>query len=221
MTSLFLRDARLPFWSLDNNNLLTPQGVENYTASMQKTYLSDIAKNMDIDNVYASYLYLYNSFHWQGSTVRSLQTLSDYYSLNTDLPFWNSELQEFLAKMPEEWGRGLDLNPTKYPLKKMLQDKLDYPYDYQKGAHGYTYDVDHSFNHAQETYCYSALVEDFQSGVRSKPYHQILSKDYFDLDYIDSLVDEYISSPKDMSVVSVGKLVSIIMLCYVGWYGKE
>jgi hypothetical protein len=103
----------------------------------------------------------------------------------------------------------------------MLQDKLDYPYDYQKGAHSYTYDVDHSFNHAQEIFCHSALVEDFQSSVRSKPYHQILSKDYFDLDYIDGLVDEYISSPKDMSVVSVGKLVSIIMLCYVGWYGKE
>jgi hypothetical protein len=188
---------------------------------MQKTYLSDIAKNMDIDNVYASYLYLYNSFHWQGSTVRSLQTLSDYYSLNTDLPFWNSKLQEFLAKMPEEWGRGLDLNPTKYPLKKMLQDKLDYPYDYQKGAHSYTYDVDHSFNHAQEVYCYSALVEDFQSSVRGKPYHQILSKDYFDLDYIDDLVDEYINFPKDMSVASIGKLVPIIMLCYVGWYGKR
>jgi len=123
--------------------------------------------------------------------------------------------------MPEEWGRGLDLNPSKYPLKKMLQDKLDYPYDYQKGAHSYTYDVDHSFNHAQEVYCYSALVEDFQSSVRGKPYHQILSKDYFDLDYIDDLVDEYINFPKDMSVASIGKLVPIIMLCYVGWYGKR
>ena len=220
LTSLFLRDARVPFWSLDNNNLLTSQGVKNYTATMQKNYLSDIAKNMNIDNVYASYLYLYNSFHWQGSTVRSLQTLSDYYSLNTDLPFWNSELQEFLAKMPEDWGRGLDLNPTKYPLKKMLQDKLDYPYDYQKGAHSYTYDVDHSFNHAQEVYCYSALVEDFQDSVKDKHYHQILSKDYFDLDYIDGLVDEYINSPKGMSVANIGKLVPIIMLCYIGWYGR-
>ena len=81
--------------------------------------------------------------------------------------------------------------------------------------------MDHSFNHAQEVYCYSALVEDFQSSVRGKPYHQILSKDYFDLDYIDDLVDEYINFPKDMSVASIGKLVPIIMLCYVGWYGKR
>jgi hypothetical protein len=64
-------------------------------------------------------------------------------------------------------------------------------YDYQKGAHSYTYDVDHSFSHAQEVYCYSALVEDFQNSLKNKPYRQILSKDYFDLDYIDVLVDEY------------------------------
>ena len=220
LTSFFLRNARLPLWSLDNEVLLTAKGVECYTQKMQEEYLIDIAENMDINNIYASYLHLYNSFHWQGSTVRSLQTLSDYYQLNVDLPFWDSSLQDFLAKMPEEWGRGLDLNPTKYPLKKMLKDKLDYPYDYQKGAHSYTYDVDHSFNHAQEIYCYSALVEDFQNSVKYKPYHQILSKEYFDLDYIDGLVDEYIRSPEEINVANLTKLVPIIMLCYVGWYGK-
>jgi len=220
LTSFFLRNARLPLWSLENEVLLTPKGVKLYTQKMQEEYLIDIAENMDIDNIYASYLHLYNSFHWQGSTVRSLQTLSDYYQLNADLPFWDSGLQDFLAKIPEEWGRGLDLNPTKYPLKKMLKEKVDYPYDYQKGAHSYTYDVEHSFNHAQEIYCYSALVEDFQNSVKDKPYHQILSKDYFDLDYIDSLVDEYIYSPEDVSVSKITKLVPIIMLCYVGWYGN-
>ena len=136
------------------------------------------------------------------------------------MPFWDSGLQDFLSKMPEDWGRGLDLNPTKYPLKKMLKDKLDYPYDFQKGAHSYTYDVDHSFNHAQEIFCYSALVVDFQDSVKDKAYHQILSKEYFDLDYIDGLVDEYIRSPEEINVANLTKLVPIIMLCYVGWYCK-
>jgi len=218
---LFLRNARIPFWSLNNNKLLTPQGVKKYTATMQKKYLSYFAKNIDTKNIYSIYLHLYNSFHWQGSTVRSLQTLSDYYSLRTDLPFWNSNLQEFLAKMPEDWGRGLDLNPTKYPLKKMLRNKLDYPYHFQKGAHSYTYDVDHSFNHAQEVYCFSALTKDFQDSLRDKPYYDILSQEYFDLDYIDSLVDEYINFPENINVAKINELVPIIMLCYVGWYGKE
>ena len=220
LTSFFLRNARSPLWSLENEPILTSQGRTNYTQEMQKKYLIDVAKNMNGDNIYASYLYLYNSFHWQGGTVRSLQTMADYYQLTSDLPFWDSELQDFLAKMPEEWGRGLDLNNTKYPLKKMLMDKLDYPYDYQEGAHSYTYDVDHSFNHAQEVYCFSALVEDFQNSLKEKPYHQILSKDYFDLEYIDGLVDEYIQCPEEINVDNLTRLVPIIMLCYVGWYGK-
>ena len=220
LTSFFLRNARVPLWSIDNELLLTQKGRTCYTQEMQQVYLKDVAKSMDSDSIYASYLYLYNSFHWQGSTVRSLQTMADYYQLNTDLPFWNSNLQDFLAKMPEEWGRGLDLNHTKYPLKRMLKDKIDYPYDYQKGAHGYTYDIDHSFSHAQEIYCYSELVEDFQSSIKDKPYHEILSKDYFDLDFIDNLVDKYIHSPNDISIANLTKLVPIIMLCYVGWYDK-
>jgi hypothetical protein len=97
-----------PLWSLDNETLLTSKGREYYTQEMQEKYLADIAKNMNIDNIYASYLYLYNSFHWQGSTVRSLQIMADYYQLNTDLPFWDSGLQDFLAKMPEDWGRGVN-----------------------------------------------------------------------------------------------------------------
>jgi hypothetical protein len=221
LTSFFLRNARLPLWSLDNEMLLTATGRDYYTREMQEKYLLEIAKDLDIDSIYSVYLHLYNRFHWQGATVRSLQVMADYYSLNTDLPFWDSSLQNFLSKMPEDWGRGLELKPTKYPLKKMLKEKIDYPYDYQEGPHSYTYDVDHSFSHVQEIYCYSALVEDFQGSLKDKPYYQILSDDYFDLDYIDNLVDEYIKSPKEMSVVNINKLVPIIMLCYVGWYGKQ
>ena len=123
--------------------------------------------------------------------------------------------------MQEGGGRGIDVNHTKDTQKKMLKDKLDYPYDFQEGAHSYTYDIDHSFNHAQEIYCYSALTKDFQNSVKDKSYHKILSKDYFDLDYIDSLVDEYIKSPEEIKVAQLTKLVPSIMLCYVGWYEKK
>ena len=84
LTSFFLRNARSPLWSLDNEPILTSKGRTHYTQEMQKKYLMNIAKGMSIDNIYASYLYLYNSFHWQGSTVRSLQTMADYYQLSTE-----------------------------------------------------------------------------------------------------------------------------------------
>lgn len=221
LTSFFLRNARLPLWSLDNEEFLTLKGRECYTREMQEKYLLEIAKDLDINSIFSVYLHLYNRFHWQGGTVRSLQVMADYYSLNTDLPFWDSHLQSFLSKMPEDWGRGLELRPTKYPLKKMLKEKIDYPYSYQEGPHSYTYDVDHSFSHVQEIYCYSALVEDFQNSLKNKPYHQILSNEYFDLNYIDNMVDQYIKSPREMSIRNITKLVPLIMLCFGGWYGKK
>lgn len=221
LTSFFLRNKRMPLWSLNNEALLTFKGRLYYTREMQEKYLLEISKHTDVNNIYSVYLYLYNRFHWQSGTVRSLQVMADYYSLKTDLPFWDSDIQNFLSKMPEDWGRGLDLNPTKYPLKKMLKEKIDYPYAYQEGPHSYTYDIDHSFNHMQEVYCFSALVEDFQSSLKGKPYYQILSSEYFDLCYIDDLVDQYIHSPREMSVANIIKLAPIIMLCFVGWYGKQ
>ncbi len=47
--------------------------------------------------------------------------------------------------MPENWGRGLDLNPTKHPLKWMLRNRIDYPNHLQVGPHSYIYDVDPNF----------------------------------------------------------------------------
>jgi DNA-dependent RNA polymerase auxiliary subunit epsilon len=80
---------------------------------------------------------------------------------------------------------------------------------------------ENDYTNTSRVYCYSALVEDFQNSLKNKPYHQILSKEYFNLDYIDTLVDEYILFPKDISVANLTKLVPIIMLCYVGWYARQ
>ena len=48
--------------------------------------------------------------------------------------------------MSENWGRGLDLNPTKYPLKCMLKNDVDYPLHLQVGPHSYLYDIDPDWN---------------------------------------------------------------------------
>lgn len=71
------------------------------------------------------YLQLYNSFDWQGLTVSTVALTVQEFGLHLLLPFWDARLQDFLSGMPESWGRGLDPNPTKYPLKWMLQHRID------------------------------------------------------------------------------------------------
>ena len=82
----------------------------------EKIYLDSFVGKINYDNLYSIYLHLYNSFHWQGGTVLALEYICDEFELNCHLPL-DSEVIKILSEMPESWGRGLDINNTKYPLK--------------------------------------------------------------------------------------------------------
>lgn len=219
LTSFFLRNGRMPFWSLSNSRIVTPEGAEAYTSAMQDAYLRDMAPHLTPETIYSVLLHLYNSFHWQGATVRTLPTLSRRAGLRLDLPFWDQGIQDFLSAMPESWGRGLDLNNTKFPLKRMLEHELDYPMHLQAGPHSYTYDVDHAFNHYEEAFSFSGLRPAFEAALEGRPYRQVLSEEYFALEYIDGLADRYLAGA-NLEVPEIADLAPIAVFCLGGWYGK-
>lgn len=187
----FLRNGRRPFWSGENIKILTKDGLKQYTDFHCDQYLS-VAEDANTENIYSYYLHLYNSIHWQGSTVAALQIMAEEHGLNACLPFWDKRIQDYLSVMPEDWGRGLDLNNTKYPLKWMLENKLEYPMELQEGPHSYTYDVDHSFNHYEEILCHSALALDVKKVIKEFDAANILSADYFNMEYIKDLSSRYL-----------------------------
>lgn len=121
--------------------------------------------------------------------------------------------------MPEEWGRGLDLNPTKYPLKWMLKNRIEYPYHLQVGPHSYLYDMDPSFSLAAETMYGSAFAPYFRNLLGPRTYHDLLSPEIFDLAYIDGLVNRYLDGIETRGS-ELNDLVSLCMLLMVGWYGN-
>ena len=217
LASFFLRNQRLPLVSMDNVKMLTSKGRNDYSKEMESTYLEDAAKALKPETCYSWYLHLYNSFHWQGATVATLPLTAQEYGFNIHMPFYDSRLQEFLACMPEDWGRGLDFNPTKYPLKWMLKNQIDYPMHLQVGPHSYLYDVDHSFSHAVEFANHSAFTPVFRDLLATKSYHDILSNEIFNLDYIDSIVDRYISG-EEISGPDLNVLFPICFSTLFGWY---
>ena len=210
LIDFFLRNGRRPFWSGDNIKMLTKNGQKEYTDFHCKQYLS-VAENINISDMYSYYIYLYNSFHWQGSTVAPLQVMAAEHGLNTCLPFWDKHMQDFLAVMPEDWGRGLDLNNTKYPLKWMLANRLDYPMEFQEGPHSYTYDVDHSFNHYEEILCHSALSTDVKRVVKEFDFANILSADYFNMPYINELKSRFLED-KELTGSEFNEIASLYFL---------
>jgi hypothetical protein len=199
--------------------MLTAEGSAEYSKEMESTYLCNAAEAATQDTLYAWYLHLYNSFHWQSSPVATLSLTAEANGFHLALPFWDSRIQEFLSAMPEAWGRGLDLKPTKYPLKWMLKNRIDYPMHLQVGPHSYLYDVDHSFTPAAEVLYHSALTPYFKDLLRPRNYREQLSSDIFDLTYIDGLVERHL----DGAEIRGGGFDDLVSLCWhmaVGWYDR-
>jgi hypothetical protein len=218
LSSFFLRGNRLPLWSLDNTRILTATGRRGYQEQIGGAYLAEAAQAMTPETLYAWYLHLYNSFHWQGSTVATIALTAEIQGLRMEMPFWDQRIQEFLSGMPESWGRGLDLNPTKYPLKWMLKHRIDYPMHFQTGPHSYLYDVNPRFSLAAEVLHASAFSPHLAEALRKRPYRELLSDEWFDVDYLDRVADRYLTGQE----AEGAELNDLTLLCWfsiVGAYG--
>ena len=189
--SFFMRNTRLPFVNGNDSNMLTDYGYKNYESEIFDSYLHEAASSASEENLYSWLVNLYSSFHWQGGTVQTIGSGLNEYDEKIKLPFGDTNILNFLSEMPESWGRGLDLNPTKYPLKYMLENYVDYPIDYQKGAHSYLYDIDPEFSLEKEVLFASKTSEYFKELLSSHPYEEILDDKYFNLNHINNIVDLY------------------------------
>ena len=219
LASFFLRGGRMPLYSLDNAPLLTPAGRENYGNESDRVYLEGISEGVTQDNLYAHYLQLYNSFHWQGATVSTLEHTAELHGLRCVLPFHDSAVIDFLSAMPETWGRGLDLNPTKYPLKWMLRNRIDYPHHLQVGPHSYTYDVDPNFTLLGEIMHESSFKPVFQAALREGRFVEWLDAGLFDRSYIDGIVGRYLKG-EELRGQEMNDLGVLSMHSAIGVYGQ-
>ena len=213
---MFARDVRLPFWSLDNSRIFTEAGREMYQMELNRQYLDEAAAAATPDNIYSWYVHLYNSFHWQGGTVTTLGYTAERQGYELGLPFYDSRLHEFLAAMPESWGRGLEIRPTKYPLKWVLGNRIDYPQHLQVGPHSYLYDTDPDFNFAGEFIYASAYTPLIKERLKNRGYEDLLAPEIFDVGYYHGIVDHYLAGEE--VVAERNDLAALAFLTLTGWF---
>ncbi len=217
LESLFASPGRLPFFSIENASILSSPGRKDYSNHMKSRYLNKMKDLLDPETLYAIIIYLYNSFHWQASTVATLEHTADYHGLNAALPFHDNRLIEFLSNMPESWGRGLELKPTKYPLKWMLENRIDYPMHLQTGPHSYLYDVDPSFSHSAELLYHSSFTPLFKKNLKSSNLIQRIPESHFNKNYIQKIVEEYLSGKTHVGT-ELSDLFNLGMISTIGIY---
>jgi hypothetical protein len=209
LTSFFLRNNRIPFSSRANLKFLTASGAKRYEEKFAAEYFSPLEEYFSSPYIYSLYIHLYNSFHWQGSTVNSIEIVGDYFDIKSSNPFHDEELLNLLKSMPESYGRGLDLNPTKYPLKWTLEHRLNYPMKLNAGFHSYAYDINPQFNHSEEIMFHSAFRGIFQQLLKDEKLLQILDKEFFDIEYINQLSNRYVNLQK----ISSNELSDLFAIC--------
>jgi hypothetical protein len=217
MESFFIMQQRIPMIKLNGEKLLSKKGYKDFKSEMYETYFKSFVHSGKPETLYSWILHLYNSFHWQGGTVKALTESLDHYGRQVSMPFWDTKIQSFLSSMPESWGRGLDFNQTKYPLKWMLCNKVDYPLHLQTGPHSYLYDSDPNWNVISELLYNSEISNLYKEILKEHKYHNLLNETYFNLDYLNDLVDDYCNNIQ-VAGQEKNDLFVLAMLSFVGWY---
>lgn len=214
LASFFLAPRRIPFYRIDNMEMFTEKARNEYLSVYKSEYLNEYGKNLSVENIYSSIIHLYNSFHWQGSTVKVIGKSLERYGKGIKLPFWDISVQKFLSQMPENFGRGLDFNRTKYPLKWMLENKTDYPIHLQKGPHSYLYDVNPGFSHLAEVLYGKKLSSYFKNLLQDRKFNVHLTGDFFNQDYLNGITDNYLRG-KELGGQKLNDLGSLVLLSLI------
>ena len=214
----FHGSPRIPFAKTFVNPVFNENGQKGIYKFPYREYMPQIFEGLTEKNMYSWFIYLYHSFHSQGSTVNIQKHAMEFNDHKWRSPFNDYRLIELLSKAPEKWGRGLEMNNTKYPLKWVAKNKIKFPYELlDEGPHSYLYDVIEGFSLGAEITYRSGVTQLFKDTLKDKPYRNILSDEYFDMKYLDRLSADYLNG-KEVKGQDFNNLVSLITLSITGWY---
>ncbi|MFQ5685285.1 MAG: hypothetical protein ACE5GV_01360 [Candidatus Scalindua sp.] len=209
---------RIPFAKTYKNPAFTEEGQKAIYKFPFREYMPEVLSNLSENNIYSWLIYLYHSFHAQGSTVNIHKHGMELNNHKWRSPFNDIRLINLLSKASEKWGRGLEFNNTKYPLKWVAKNKIKFPYELlDKGSHAYLWDVIEGFSLTSEIVYRSGVTGFFKDTIEKRTYKNILDDKYFNINYMDNLVLNYLNGD-EASGKDFNNLVSLITLCITGWY---
>lgn len=183
---------RLPFADLPEGELLTPSAREALRAWLYEHYFREAVEHMAPETMYFWLIWLYEHFHLQGSEKAAVETSLRDAGLRPCWPFLDLKLVRFLQAVPEDWGRGLEWRPTKYPLKVYAREKLRIPYEIvESGVHSYIDEMEagHSIDWRAEVIGNSTLTLNTWAKVkRESALERFFEPSWFDRDALSQIL---------------------------------
>jgi len=189
--SFVFSESRIPFADVDNLPFISKGALKDAKQQLFSEYFKDVIRDFKPNNIYYHFLFsLYLNFHLQSHQItkitRSLQ--------NARLPFIDSELMSFMAMAPESWGRSLDYNEVKYPLKQLIRKKYyKYPlHIISEPGHSYISETIPSVSWFDDFLCDSSLIKStFNAKILKQKAEKVFDPSRFDLKKMNIFIDQF------------------------------
>ena len=204
---------RVPFAAWQNSKIANSKLQGAFVDHLQNEYFIDSIEECQPDTLYYWLLQLYRRFHFNSYQIGISQVAMKPYNINCVMPFLDSQLLDYMYKMPENWGRGLELRTTKYPLRFLAEHKWNMPVDIltEKGPHSYIAENDRRWSYAGGSwslYCEimynSVFTSYFKSIFLKKKLEDIFDPQLFRIDYLSLIIRDYINgkeNPDDVMIL--------------------
>jgi len=225
LKSFMLSYARVPFAAYHNHTLAKPPLIKIFDEVMDSSYFNRYTDSINTENFYFYLLEIYKEFHFQSSQIKINYIGADMHGMKPSLPFYDLRMINFMAAMPENWGRGLELRPTKYPLRKLAVEKWNMPIHVleEGGPHSYIAENDAKWSYSggkwtiQCEILYNSVFSDYfkqkLSLIKAEDY---FDEDYFDIHFLNQIMVAYCDGKQDIN--NHGLLYKLSLLFTIGLY---
>jgi hypothetical protein len=188
LISFMLSSPRVPFAKI-NQDAFTFTGEKYLKEWLYDNYFKEAVENIDCENMYYWLTRMYHLFYLKGYEKSLIDySMRDFSSLPRQ-PFYDMQLVDFLQAMPENWGRGLEWLPAKYPLKRYAREVLNVPCDVIESIpHSYISEIEGSKADIRSEMINNSVLTPILQKVKTKDLSDLFDSKYFNMPFLQSVV---------------------------------
>ncbi|MBS1513751.1 MAG: hypothetical protein JSS63_01880 [Bacteroidetes bacterium] len=223
--SFMISGGRVPFFLPIESEFARSALKNKVNENLNGSIFEAIAEKADAGNLYFYLLQLYRFYHFHSPQIEVKHSPMREANGNCKIPFLDISLLKFMYSMPQCWGRGLEMSPTKFPLRYLAKEKWNFPRHILEDAeaHSYIAESDKRWNYSGgkwnlncETIYNSVFGEAFKEILSEAELEKYFSPEYFKTELMKKTISEYLDGKQDLS--QSGFIYKLGSLFFTGLY---
>ncbi|MDO8639742.1 MAG: hypothetical protein Q7R53_02340 [bacterium] len=209
LLSFIMSDIRVPFRKVESKGYIKDVALRNFENWLKEEYFEEAVDNISEKNLYYYYLNLYTSFHLQSPQIHIYRT----GIRNMRFPYIDLNTFNFLARMPESFGRGLEFRPTKYAEKTFAKRifSKELVALLEAGPHSYLYEIE-NMNPYDEYLLKGSLYEQMKKKIDIEKISKIFDNSTFESEKIMKFAEDFKQGRlKNLSSLEKNILLAIML----------